>query len=278
MSMSSTWRCWTRCTSTRGRLSSSCWRPVLGPLTEHHEVFAPTLAGHRGGPELPPGPAPLSVFVDHVERDLDAAGFDTVHVAGNSLGGRVAVELARRGRARSVTAFSPGCTRRPWPDGIWLLVALGLLRASLALEQLLPVKPLPAMRRWPRRLLMEHGERLGPDERKEALDDMRGRRALPRIAQAGHVEPRMSPLPGTAQSGLPGASDVGRPGSCLIHHPITDQCGGHRDNRMIAEFAISPRQMARTPRRAAPARGRSLLTSRARPSLNCFIECEPPRE
>ena len=171
------------------------WRPVLGPLTAHHEVFALTLAGHRGGAELPPGPAPLAVFVDHVERDLDAAGFDTVHVAGNSLGGRIAVELARRGRARSVTAFSPGCTRRPWPDGIWLLVALGLLRASLALEHLLAVKTHPVVHRWPRRLLMEHGERLGPEERKEALDDIRGCHALARIAKAGRVEPRMSPLP-----------------------------------------------------------------------------------
>jgi len=168
------------------------WRPVLGPLTAHHEVFAPTLAGHRGGPELPPGPAPLSVFVDHVERDLDAEGLDTVHAAGNSLGGRVALELARRGRARSVTAFSPGCARRTWPDGVWLLVALGLLRASLALDQVLPVRKHPA---WPRRLVMEHGERLSPDERTEALDDMRGCHALRRIVQAGRVEPRMSPLP-----------------------------------------------------------------------------------
>ena len=38
---------------------------------------------------------------------MDAAGFATAHVAGNSLGGYVALRLAARGRARSVVAFAP---------------------------------------------------------------------------------------------------------------------------------------------------------------------------
>jgi pimeloyl-ACP methyl ester carboxylesterase len=38
---------------------------------------------------------------------MDEAGFDTAHVAGNSLGGWLAMELAKRGRARSVTALAP---------------------------------------------------------------------------------------------------------------------------------------------------------------------------
>jgi pimeloyl-ACP methyl ester carboxylesterase len=38
---------------------------------------------------------------------MDRAGFATAHVAGNSLGGWIALELARRRRARTVTAISP---------------------------------------------------------------------------------------------------------------------------------------------------------------------------
>ena len=38
---------------------------------------------------------------------LDELRLDDVHVAGNSLGGGIALELGRRGRARSVTALSP---------------------------------------------------------------------------------------------------------------------------------------------------------------------------
>jgi pimeloyl-ACP methyl ester carboxylesterase len=47
-------------------------------------------------------------LVDGVERDMDAAGMPTAHVVGASIGGWVALELARRGRARSVVAIAPG--------------------------------------------------------------------------------------------------------------------------------------------------------------------------
>jgi pimeloyl-ACP methyl ester carboxylesterase len=38
---------------------------------------------------------------------MDEAGFETAHIAGNSLGGYVALQLAARGRARTVVALSP---------------------------------------------------------------------------------------------------------------------------------------------------------------------------
>jgi pimeloyl-ACP methyl ester carboxylesterase len=38
---------------------------------------------------------------------MDEAGFETAHLAGNSLGGFIALELAARGRARTVVAFAP---------------------------------------------------------------------------------------------------------------------------------------------------------------------------
>jgi pimeloyl-ACP methyl ester carboxylesterase len=84
------------------------WQPVLEELEAGHDVLAVNLAGHVGGPDLAPG-VDLSVgaLVDAVERDLDEAGFETAHLVGNSLGGWIAFELARRGRARSVVAISP---------------------------------------------------------------------------------------------------------------------------------------------------------------------------
>lgn len=66
----------------------------------------PALPGHLGGPPLP-AEITDTTMVEAVERVLDEAGLETAHVVGNSLGGYVALQLAARGRARTVTAFAP---------------------------------------------------------------------------------------------------------------------------------------------------------------------------
>lgn len=85
------------------------WRPVLADLVARYEVIAPTLAGHAGGPpmDLPKG-LTIGSAADHLEEHLEQLGVGTAHVVGNSLGGALALELAKRGRARSVVALSPG--------------------------------------------------------------------------------------------------------------------------------------------------------------------------
>jgi pimeloyl-ACP methyl ester carboxylesterase len=77
------------------------WALVLPALERRHEVLAVTLLGHAGGPPLADDP------VGGVERALDDAGLDTADLAGNSLGGWLALQLAARGRARRVVAFAP---------------------------------------------------------------------------------------------------------------------------------------------------------------------------
>jgi pimeloyl-ACP methyl ester carboxylesterase len=68
-------------------------------------VLAPTLPGHAGGSPL--GEVTDATLPDAVERAMDEANFATAHIAGNSLGGWVALQLGARGRARSVTALAP---------------------------------------------------------------------------------------------------------------------------------------------------------------------------
>jgi pimeloyl-ACP methyl ester carboxylesterase len=82
------------------------WELVLPALERRHDVLAPTLLGHAGGPPLD-GPVGTGAIADAVDRAMDAAGFATAHLVGNSLGGFVALQLAARGRARSVVAFAP---------------------------------------------------------------------------------------------------------------------------------------------------------------------------
>ncbi len=87
------------------------WELVLPALEERHEVLAPTLAGHAGGPPLNGGEGGA---LDAVEQAMDDAGFETAHVAGNSLGGYLALKLAARGRARTATALAPA---GGWAEG-----------------------------------------------------------------------------------------------------------------------------------------------------------------
>jgi pimeloyl-ACP methyl ester carboxylesterase len=82
------------------------WELVLPALECEHDVLALTLAGHAGGPPLK-APAGVATVADAVERAMDGAGIETADMAGNSLGGFVALVLAARGRARTVTAFAP---------------------------------------------------------------------------------------------------------------------------------------------------------------------------
>jgi pimeloyl-ACP methyl ester carboxylesterase len=83
------------------------WEPMLSTLTPRFDVLAPTLLGHAGRPAVPDGVDLITALADDLEEQLDAAGIATAHLAGNSLGGWLAMELMRRGRARSVVALSP---------------------------------------------------------------------------------------------------------------------------------------------------------------------------
>ena len=81
------------------------WELVLPALERRYEVLAPTLPGHAGGPPL--AAATAAGAADAVEEAMDAAGFECARIAGNSLGGFVALLLAERGRASSVVALAP---------------------------------------------------------------------------------------------------------------------------------------------------------------------------
>jgi pimeloyl-ACP methyl ester carboxylesterase len=89
------------------------WELVLGKLERQHEVLAPTLLGHAGA-QPPQGEVSGALLPDAIERAMDAAGFETAHIVGNSLGGYVALQLAARGRAESVVALAPA---GGWAEG-----------------------------------------------------------------------------------------------------------------------------------------------------------------
>jgi pimeloyl-ACP methyl ester carboxylesterase len=91
------------------------WELVLPALERERDVLALTLAGHAGGPALP-DVLDDDTLADAAERAMDDAGFELAQIAGNSLGGFVALQLAARGRASGVVAFAPAGGWETQPD------------------------------------------------------------------------------------------------------------------------------------------------------------------
>lgn len=82
------------------------WELVIPHLERNFDVLAITMPGHAGGPPIP-GEVTTESLPDGIALAMDEAGFAQAHLAGNSLGGFVALTLASRGRARSVTGLAP---------------------------------------------------------------------------------------------------------------------------------------------------------------------------
>jgi pimeloyl-ACP methyl ester carboxylesterase len=89
--------------------SEACvWEPVMDDLAERYHVIAVDLPGFGRSPQLEHGMKPTpAALAKAVAGLLDGLGLGTVHVAGNSLGGWIALELARAGRARTVVGLCP---------------------------------------------------------------------------------------------------------------------------------------------------------------------------
>jgi pimeloyl-ACP methyl ester carboxylesterase len=103
----------------------SCWQvwnPVLPALEARHDVLALSLPGY-GMSEPVAGEPTVPALVDAVEEAMEAVGWATAHLVGNSMGGWISAELAARGRARSVVGTSPA--------GMWTAKELRYSRAIL---------------------------------------------------------------------------------------------------------------------------------------------------
>ncbi|WP_394847119.1 alpha/beta fold hydrolase [Pendulispora brunnea] len=142
------------------------WRPVVEQLARQRDVFAIDLPGFGASPPLPEGtPSGIPTLTDAVEAWIRAMGLDRPHVAGNSLGGAIALELARRNAVRSATALSPA--------GFWIPIentyARFVLKTARALgRRARPLGPRLAHSNWARGLLagpfVAYPSRMDPEE------------------------------------------------------------------------------------------------------------------
>lgn len=146
------------------------WKPVLARLAESRDVIAVDLPGHGASPEIAADVRPTpAVLAGTVAAFLAAAGIERPHVAGNSLGAWVALELARQDAVRSVTAIAPA--------GLWRapLAPKGAFTARNAARLARPL--LPALLRTRRGRTMALGGSIAHPERVDpegAVDMVQG--------------------------------------------------------------------------------------------------------
>lgn len=183
------------------------WKPVLRLLETRHRVIALTLPGHCDGPEcVASGEATVGGLADQLIEMMRARGVTQAHVAGNSLGGWLSLELARRGFARSVTALSPA---GGWSDVAHFHQLARRFRIFYALMPLIlflssPFLRFAAFRRILGAETMEHADRVPADEFRLSLRAMTksqifltllrtiGRDGPLRALDAGHVPVRIA--------------------------------------------------------------------------------------
>jgi pimeloyl-ACP methyl ester carboxylesterase len=158
------------------------WEPVLPLLQPFHTVVAVTLPGHSGGPRFSgSGDATVAAIADQLVSVLRAQGIDRAHVAGNSLGGWLSIELARRGFAKSVVALSPAGAWQSLADYLSVARPLRVFHAAVDVLRILlaPVMRFDWVRKSVMRRMMEHGERLSPQRLRSQLQAMANAHVLP---------------------------------------------------------------------------------------------------
>jgi pimeloyl-ACP methyl ester carboxylesterase len=169
------------------------WRPVIESLSSARECIAVDLPGFGASPPLPGDahPRELARAVAGLLATLDLAD-GSAHVAGNSLGGWVALELALRGAGASVTAIAPAGL---WPRPL----APKPARARRLAAALRPLVPIVARSRAGRRAMLRgtiaHPERVPAADAARlvlAYADAPGFDAANRAMRAGTFRPQLA--------------------------------------------------------------------------------------
>ena len=184
-------------------------------------------------------------LVDDAERLLDEHGIERAHIAGNSLGGWMAIELARRGRAQSVCALSPAGS---WTAGTAEQTAgvrrIRRMRRLAGAGPAVALMRFAAVRRLALRDVAERGDRLSAAQAMDGARDLLGCVIADELLATGEQIEPLDPLPcpitlawaaddailplavngAIARARLPQARFVVLPGAG--HVPMIDDPGG----------------------------------------------------
>lgn len=178
------------------------WSPILDELAERREVVAVDLPGFGETPPLT-GEVSIATLTDSVANFIREQGLDGVSTVGQSMGGRMVLELARRGVGGDTVALDPGGF---WSDrevavfGATLRPSIALVRA---LRGMLPALLGSSVGRT--LLLAQLSARPWALSRETVLPDVRGLADSPATGAAMDALTR-----GPKQAGAPAGTVPGR--------------------------------------------------------------------
>jgi pimeloyl-ACP methyl ester carboxylesterase len=142
--------------------SHTAWTRVIGRLAREHEVFAVDAPGF--GRSLPLDEEPtIPALAGAVRAFMADQGHERFHVAGNSMGGGIALELARTGAAASACALCPTGFAAGW-ELWWTRATLVLTKYAVALPRPPGLTRSALARRLLAGQMVADGARYAPDE------------------------------------------------------------------------------------------------------------------
>ena len=122
--------------------TKASWLTIVPQLARTYRVIAIDLPGF-GASDKPRGRYDAPWFAERVTRFLDAAGVDSAYVVGNSMGGRISIELGMEhpDRVRAIACLAPAAafSNRPALGLVKLLrPEFGVLASRLPRARILP--------------------------------------------------------------------------------------------------------------------------------------------
>jgi pimeloyl-ACP methyl ester carboxylesterase len=173
------------------------WTPLLRLFPATYRVIPLALPGHLDGEPVDlSSPISIDSLSEKIIIDMHRQGINAAHVVGNSLGGWLALELARRGFAESVTAFSPAGS---WPNkSAFQRIARAMVfacRVSPILRPLVvPLMKFTLARRWLFATQMVYGERVSETVARRLLLGVCRCPVIPPLIASFAREGAMKPL------------------------------------------------------------------------------------
>lgn len=113
------------------------WMPILPALSREREVVALDLPGHGETPAASSS-GTFRGLADSVETFIVEHDFEGIDIVGSSLGARIVLELARRGKVGATIALDPGGFWRGWERTYFRTTLAASIRLVRGLGSALP--------------------------------------------------------------------------------------------------------------------------------------------